>query len=620
MGIKFSFWKNQTGQSLIELLVAIGLAMVILPGLLTGFVASREGKAQEGQRLQGYALMKEMEEAVKSVREKGWSNIATNNTYYPTTNGTVWSLAAGAENIAGTDFTRQLVISSVNRDNSGNIVGVGGIEDPSSKRVNYTVSWTLPNPGSITSSEYLQRYLGNTNLSQTTQTDFDSGIKTNTTSTNTGGGTIQLTPGVSSFTYTDDYLTPGNYTYDGAKIEVLSSFAQLKNSGGGGSQTTNSGFDTNATGWTFALYGQNLNQAGSWIASGGNLGGYIQINFPSNKNKISGGYYYQAFSTISSNPTATLTFNWRVTAYPATADSFHLYAWIDSASTGTPVTQVWDSGNITATSAWSGTVTVNVSPQVASPGTRYLKVGSNLNYNNGQNRGPYTLGYDNVLLSWTGAPNYASDSPAIYPTSSFQPANVTAWTSFSAVEVPNGGLIRYQLSADNGAIWQYWNGSAWATATLPTNYNTAAALNTNIPTFSAASGQIKVKAFLIGNGTEQVKLDSITIGYNGSGGANSGTFISSTMDSGGSSAFNRLVWTDTNTANTTTKLQVAINSDNTTWNYFGTDGTGSTYFTNNAGIIPLANILGRYFRYKIFFDSTNSDIPTVSDVSVNYSP
>ena len=33
------------GQSLIEILIAISLASVLLPALLTGLVASREGKA-----------------------------------------------------------------------------------------------------------------------------------------------------------------------------------------------------------------------------------------------------------------------------------------------------------------------------------------------------------------------------------------------------------------------------------------------------------------------------------------------------------------------------------------------------------------------------------------------
>src|SRR3990167_3628807 len=59
-----------SGQSLVEILIAIGLTGILLPALLTGLVSSREGKAQEGQRLQATALLRESEEAIRSVREK----------------------------------------------------------------------------------------------------------------------------------------------------------------------------------------------------------------------------------------------------------------------------------------------------------------------------------------------------------------------------------------------------------------------------------------------------------------------------------------------------------------------------------------------------------------------
>lgn len=613
---------SSKGQSLIEILVAIALAMVILPAVLTGVVASRENKAQGGQRIQAIAYLKEMEEAVRSVREKGWSNIATNGIYYPVA-GSSWSLGSGTQTLdAASGMTRQLTISSVNRDSSGNIAGSGTL-DPSTKKVDYAVSWSLPNPGTVTSGEYLLRYVGNSTKVQTTQADFDAGVKTNTRSTSTGGGTIELTPlSPVSGNFTDDYTTAANYNYDSSKIEVTGGYAQLKNIGSPVSgQTTNSGFDSNANNWAFASYGDNISQAGSWQGSGGNPGGYIRINLPKSNSKRSGGYYNQGFTTTASNPTGTLTFQWRVTAYQATPTSFHLYAWIDSSATGTPTVQVWDSGNITGTTSWSGTVTVNVASYITTPGTYYLKVGGFVDTSSG-NKGPYAFGYDNVLLSWSGSTtSYAADSPTIYPKNSFTAASITAWTSFTATEVPNGGSVRYQLSDDNGATWKYWNGSAWAAVSLPTNYNDAATINTRIGTFPIINRQILVKTFLISNGTQFVRLDKIVIGYTGTpSGPNSGTFTSSSLDGGANVGFNNLAWTESNTVSTTTKFQIAANSDNTTWNYTGPDGTNGTYFTNGFGTIPLTLVSARYLRYQISFNSTNSDIPSVSDVTVNYSP
>ena len=62
----------QMGQSLVELLIVIGLSAIVLPALFVGFIASREGKAQQGQRAQALAILNKTIEAVRSVREKGW--------------------------------------------------------------------------------------------------------------------------------------------------------------------------------------------------------------------------------------------------------------------------------------------------------------------------------------------------------------------------------------------------------------------------------------------------------------------------------------------------------------------------------------------------------------------
>src|SRR3989344_502241 len=91
--IKFKFPALRAGQSLVEILIAIGLAGILLPALLTGLVSSREGKAQEGQRLQATALARESEEAIRSIREKGWTNIAANGTYHPAISVDEWTLA-----------------------------------------------------------------------------------------------------------------------------------------------------------------------------------------------------------------------------------------------------------------------------------------------------------------------------------------------------------------------------------------------------------------------------------------------------------------------------------------------------------------------------------------------
>lgn len=171
--------KKQNGQTLVELLTIIGLSAIMLPALATGMFAAREGRAQETNRLQASALLNEAEEAVRSVREKGWTQFAQNNTYYPTVSGTGdWVLNVGSQAVG--KYTRSVTIADVQRNASGQIVLSGGTVDPSTKKVTTTISWNTPIPSSVSNDIYFERYLSNQAWTQTSDTNFNAGTKTNT--------------------------------------------------------------------------------------------------------------------------------------------------------------------------------------------------------------------------------------------------------------------------------------------------------------------------------------------------------------------------------------------------------------------------------------------------------
>ena len=110
------------GQTLVELLLVIGLSAIILPALLTGLVAGRSGKAQQSQRLEAVTILKETEEALRNVRENDWNTFAAYQSIcpcHPEVSGSSWILDAGTETING--FTRSVAISDVERDASGAI-------------------------------------------------------------------------------------------------------------------------------------------------------------------------------------------------------------------------------------------------------------------------------------------------------------------------------------------------------------------------------------------------------------------------------------------------------------------------------------------------------------------
>jgi len=114
------------------------------------------------------------------------------------------------------------------------------------------------------------------------------------------------------------------------------------------------------------------------------------------------------------------------------------------------------------------------------------------------------------LDSLYGPTTYPADNPTINPTNTHTVGSIDTWSSFSETATKNGGEVYYQLSDNGGSTWQYWNGSAWATAGA-SNYNTATVVNANITGFATTSAQIMFKAFLSGDGSQQVILDNVQV-------------------------------------------------------------------------------------------------------------
>lgn len=179
--VQYKKINNILGQSLVELLVAIGIASAILPAVITGFVSSREGAVNQDLRLRAVAYLKEAEEAVRVVREKDWNNFAENGTYHPEVSGSTWILTNNFETIS--DFTRDITISDANPI------------DPSIKQADLKVSWGDNSTQSVSSKLYLSRYLENDVYTETTEVQFKLGTLTNTVVTNNSGGEVQLGAG-----------------------------------------------------------------------------------------------------------------------------------------------------------------------------------------------------------------------------------------------------------------------------------------------------------------------------------------------------------------------------------------------------------------------------------------
>jgi hypothetical protein len=96
-------------------------------------------------------------------------------------------------------------------------------------------------------------------------------------------------------------------------------------------------------------------------------------------------------------------------------------------------------------------------------------------------------------------------------------------------------------------------------------------------------------------------------------------FESATIDTGAVSNFNLFSWSASTSAIATVKFQIALNSDNATWNYVGPDGTASTFYTS-PGNVPASLAINRYFRYKGFLTGNANNTPSIDYVAINYLP
>ena len=97
--------------------------------------------------------------------------------------------------------------------------------------------------------------------------------------------------------------------------------------------------------------------------------------------------------------------------------------------------------------------------------------------------------------------------------------------------------------------------------------------------------------------------------------------VSNTFDVGTSTTvFYRLVWAPTtqppSVGADSVKFQIAANNDQSTWNFVGPDGLGTSFFTTPGQAITGVNG-NRYVRYRTYLKTADENVsPTVTDVTI----
>ncbi len=614
---------RQSGATLAEVLVAIALAGILLPAFAEAILTSQAARPAAVRQLQASTLEHEAFEAVRVARETSWASVSTAGTYHPVRSANTWTLASGPEVING--MTRQIVITDIQRNSSGAVVSNGGTNDPSTKYVVVTISWTQPYSSSLSANTYLSQWQKNASWTQTTQADFNAGTFNNTISTNTSGGEVQINGGGSGTSWTSP-TQAGSYNASG-NTDATKIFVDA---------TTNRAYliisavmyiiDV-STPATPTLLGS--------FNSGSALNGVY----------VSGNYAYLA----STNNTAELTVvNVTNPAAPAQASILNLgdtadatsiyvasgYAYVGKiVSTTTNINEFYIINVATPTApTLSGSLNLTGTVDAVSVSGNYAYLATSITnaeatiVNVTNKAVPVIAGtYD---AAGTGTPT------DIYVGSVYtylSEANNTGGAEFFILNTATPSSISlvgsYEMGANINGISVVGSEAFLATASTGNQFAVLDLSAPAAPALEGSNNQSTTNDIFVANNTAYLASTSnnselviMQPGASSGGQAASGTYESPTFDAGSAAGFYYFSFTLSLPSGTTTTFQIATNNDNATWKYVGPDGTAFTQYSS-PGAIPLSKSGFRYFRYKASMDTTNKNIsPVIFDVTVTYSP
>ncbi len=637
---------NQKGQSLVEIVLAMGLAAILLPALLTGLVSSRQGKAQQAQRTQAVYLLNETVDAVRSVREKGWTGFAVDGTYHTATSSGSWVLASGSATING--LTQSVSIGDVNRDSTGTIASSGGTLDPSSKKVDIAISWGQPYLSTVSASLYMTRYLDNNSFTQTTVADFNVGTKSGTTITNTSGGEVTLGAGGHG-----DWCSP-NLTLaalDLPKSGVANALTAIEGRAFAGTGDNASGVsfaNVNITttyppvasiNGTFDGYKTNgifgeTNYA--YLATDNHSKEIVIIDLNQNQN---GKYVEVGYFDAPGNGSGNSVYVSGSTGYMISGSNLYSFnlssksgsrpqlGSVSLAGTGTKVFIVGTYAYVAIGSSSTQLQIINISnPSSMSVVGQALVSGQ---------------GAQDVFVNASGTRAYLATSssssqkeffiidvstktgnrPTVgsYEAQGMNPKGVTVVTNNKAILVGTGGEEYQAIDI--------------ATESNPTRCGglTISAGVNGVSSVIQSNGDV-FSYIITGDSSSEFKMIE---GGPGGSYVPSGDFTSSAFDAGYSTAFNRFDVSVNRPISTEVKFQVAVSQavsgscSGASFNFVGPDSSLATFFTTSvtSGVqgfsfsIPPNINPGRCFKYKAFLSTTDPTAnPIFYDITVNYSP
>lgn len=650
----------KNGQSLVELLLTIAIVSIILPGLLTGFFATRGGRATQDQRQHATAYLYEAQEAIRVINANGWTNLS-NGTYHLVFSGNSWSLAAGEE-LLENNYTRKIIIEDVYRDGSGNIAQSGTL-DPSIKLVTSTVSWPNPIPLSVSAVSYLTRHI-NQLRQETTVADFTPGATNSATTgiaiTSTNGGEIVLGAGGGGGDWCAPTLTLASLDLPKSGVANAISAIEGKVFAGTGENASGVSFaDVNITTThppvptlreTFDGFKTNgvFGETGfAYLATDTNSKEIVIINLTEFSNPPTNTKYKEeGYFNAPGNGSGNAIFVSGNYGYMTSGDKFYIFdlssktgsrsqvnpTALTLSGTGVKIIVIGNYAYIATNSITNQLqiidITDKTSPSIVGQITVAGDGGKDVSVNSTATRAYLATQasaskeeFFIINIQNKSAPSQVSGGT--YDTNGMNPKAVNVVTGNRAIIVGISGTYQYQVVNINNENSPVNCGNLQ----IPSGVNGAASL--------LQSNGYAYSYIITGDATSELK---IILGGAGAGNnySSTGIFESATFDAGREVAWNTIKSTATVPQSTTLQFKIALkdsinnscsqtvfsNSD-----FVGSDGLSASYFPSTGGIIPFNNNGTGYenpaqcLRYRTYLTTTDSSqSPVIYDINVNYSP
>lgn len=159
---------RSSGFGIIEIVIAAAIIGTAIFSLFNVFVLANRLSGEAGDKISANFLAEEGLEAVRYLRDDGWTkNIAglsAGTNYYLSfdKNTSRWSMGTVNPGTIDGTFTRVFTVENVSRDSSDNIVSSGGTNDPDTKKINVSITWSeRGSTQTLTLSTYLTNFNNN---------------------------------------------------------------------------------------------------------------------------------------------------------------------------------------------------------------------------------------------------------------------------------------------------------------------------------------------------------------------------------------------------------------------------------------------------------------------------